>query len=309
MFNQDSVRLIGRSVITSSSLNQDELSCLFAYTDFFKNCKGIYPQNLKSLILLSLFFEPSTRTRLSFESAMIRLGGQVLTLESGGVSSSISKGESLSDMGKVTSQYGDCSVFRHFQPGSSEAFSSQSSIPVINAGDGEHEHPTQAFIDLYSIISTKGDPNKLTIGFFGDVEQARTMHSLISLLSHYETRIIVINQESSILLPNKLSNKLLFEKNLETVIDQLDVLYVTRFQKERYPKAIQKHTPLIISKKLLNKGKADLLLLHPLPRLSEIPHDIDTCPQAYYFTQAQNGLYLRMALLSLILDRVDSSWI
>jgi aspartate carbamoyltransferase catalytic subunit len=272
-------------------------------------------QEFKTLLqgktLTTAFFEPSTRTRLSFESAMLRLGGQVSSIQYGGSSSS-EKGESLQDMGRVLSGYADIVAMRHPVNGSVATFAGSARVPVINAGDGSNQHPTQALLDLYTILVEKGRLDGLTIGFIGDLKYGRTVHSLISLLQHYQVKCCFISHPL-LALPESIKRSLTdgghsFQEYEEIgeALPQVDVLYVTRVQKERCADAReyeQSNRNYQLNRDALRRSKPDLILLHPLPRLQEIHTELDSDPRAKYFRQAENGVYVRMALLALLLGK------
>ncbi len=259
-------------------------------------------------ILATLFFEPSTRTRFSFETAMLRLGGQIITLENADTSS-IKKGESLSDMARIMSGYADMIVMRHPKEYSVASFAEYASVPVINAGDGANQHPTQALVDLYTIYREKGRLENLTIGFMGDLKYSRTVFCLLNLLSYYKNNFIFIappslrisDERKNILA--KHSSSIREVENLNEVIDELDILYATRVQGERFATKeeydVVKNSYCIGKKDFVN-AKKDVIIMHPLPRVNEIHPDVDTLPNAKYFEQAANGVFVRMALLSLI---------
>jgi len=307
--------LAGQHILSSKTFTKDTLTLILETTE--KMEKGLkdktLPKFLKDHILATLFFEPSTRTRLSFESAMIRLGGQVVSLEQGG-SSSIVKGETLTDTGQVVSQYADVIVVRHPERGSAEKIACKSCVPVINAGDGPNEHPTQALLDLYTIFSETGTLEGLNIGFLGDLKFGRTVHSLLNLLGHYNISFTMISHPD-ISLPTEIINELksknktiTVEEDLEKAIKTIDVLYVTRIQEERFKSSsefnrVKDHYRLTQS--VINTSKPKLVILHPLPRINEIAPEVDCDPKARYFKQAENGLYLRMALLALILGKIE----
>ncbi len=298
-------------ILSTNSFTLDDLNILFTLTQKMEQRvkKHRSLSLLNGYILATLFFEPSTRTRLSFETAMLRLGGQVITVEHG-ESSSLKKGETLEDMGYVVGQYADCVVMRHPDPYSVDRLASTCQVPVINAGDGANQHPTQALLDLYTIYSEKKRVNGLHIGIMGDLKYGRTVHSLVDLLQEYSVQLTFISHPS-LKLPEKsiasLRNKGLIVKeseSLESVIPNLDVLYVTRVQEERFQNRIdyEKVKNLYqITPSLLRLSKDALSILHPLPRTAEIHPEVDTDPKARYFKQVQNGIYLRMALLSLLL--------
>ncbi|MEK9656751.1 MAG: aspartate carbamoyltransferase [bacterium] len=266
--------------------------------------------SLKGKILASLFFEPSTRTRFSFESAMYRLGGHVISLEQGS-SSSIKKGESLSDMGKIISAYADIAVVRHHQPGSVTQFAKESTIPIINAGDGNNEHPTQSLVDIFTIYKEKERINNLTIGIMGDLKHSRTVHSLITLLQRYSNTFHFISHED-LRLPESIKTTLKAHncsfhehQSPENILHTLDILYVTRIQKERFSESEQhsNHKHTYILKKEDFKDAENTTIMHPLPRVNEIEPSVDTLSNAKYFKQAEYGLYVRMALLELMLKK------
>lgn len=261
-------------------------------------------------ILATLFFEPSTRTRFSFESAMLRLGGQVISLENA-ETTSIKKGETLADTASIMSGYADMIVMRHPKENSVAAFAEYASVPVINAGDGANQHPTQSLVDLYTIYREKGRLENLTIGFMGDLKYSRTVFCLLTVLSHYKNNFIFIappslrisSERKNILSSRGRSSKIREVENLYEVIGELDILYATRVQGERF--ATKEEYDAVknsycIGKKDLVKAKKDVIIMHPLPRLNEIHPEVDTLPNAKYFEQAANGVFARMALLSLM---------
>ena len=270
-----------------------------------------YAHKCDGKILATLFFEPSTRTRLSFESAMLSLGGQVLGFSSA-ASSSASKGESVADTIRVVSAYCDIIAMRHPKEGAPLVATMHSLVPVINAGDGGHNHPTQTLTDLMTIHKEKGHVDNLTVGFCGDLKFGRTVHSLVAAMSRYTGIRFVFVSPEELKLPRYVKEQYIKEKNipytqsasLEEVMPELDVLYMTRVQKERFfneeeylrLKGCYQLTP----DKLAN-AKKDLCILHPLPRVNEISVAVDDDPRACYFKQAQNGRYIRMALIMKLL--------
>lgn len=262
----------------------------------------------KGKILAALFFEPSTRTRFSFEAAMLRLGGQVLTLENE-ETTSIKKGETLADTARIMSGYADMIVMRHPQEHSVASFAGYSSVPVINAGDGANQHPTQALVDLYTIFREKGRLENLTIGFMGDLRYSRTVFCLLQALSHYKNNFIFIAPPSLGISSerkqamSKYSSNIKETGDLSKVVGELDVLYVTRVQGERFAKKEEYDAvkdSYSLRKKDLEKATKDLIVLHPLPRVNEIHPEVDSLPSAKYFEQAANGVFARMALLTLM---------
>lgn len=262
--------------------------------------------------LASLFYEPSTRTRLSFEAAMLNLGGSVLGFSSADTSSA-AKGESVADTIRVISCYADIAAMRHPKEGAPYLASLYSRIPVINAGDGGHKHPTQTLTDLLTIHSLKGRLENLTIGLCGDLKFGRTVHSLIESLARYpQIRFVLISPEE-LKLPNYVREGILDEKNipyeevesLEEAMPKLDILYMTRVQKERFfneDDYIRLKDRYILDAEKMSYAKEDMLVLHPLPRVNEISTEVDSDPRAAYFKQAQFGVYARMALIMILLE-------
>ncbi|WFR54857.1 aspartate carbamoyltransferase [Anaerocolumna sp. AGMB13025] len=262
--------------------------------------------------LATLFYEPSTRTRLSFEAAMLNLGGSVLGFSSAD-SSSASKGESVADTIRVISSYADICAMRHPKEGAPLVASIYSSIPVINAGDGGHNHPTQTLTDLLTIQKLKGRLNNLTVGFCGDLKFGRTVHSLINALVRYDNINFVLISPEELRIPAYLREEVLDTCNvaykevkvLEEVMPQLDLLYMTRVQKERFfneEDYIRLKDSFILDAQKMAYAKEDMLVLHPLPRVNEISTEVDNDPRAVYFKQAEFGVYVRMALIMKLLE-------
>lgn len=270
--------------------------------------KELWP-DLKGLIMASLFFEPSTRTQLSFDTAMKRLGGEVI-LMSGTKGTSVEKGESLSDTVKVVNEYSDIIVVRHPNEGAARYISEQVPIPVVNAGDGANQHPTQSLLDLYSISKTQGTLNNLKIALVGDLKYGRTVHSLVYALSAFKPTFYFISP-AVLAMPDYIKNDLkkmgiAFEEvdEVEAVVNELDIMYVTRLQRERFadPQEYNRvKNDYIIQAKQLTGVKENFKILHPLPRVNEIQTDVDPLPSAYYFQQAGNGVFMRQAILSTLL--------
>ncbi len=266
--------------------------------------------------LATCFYEPSTRTRLSFEAAMLNLGGNVIGFSSAG-SSSAAKGESVSDTIRMISCYADICAMRHPKEGAPLVASLHSSIPVINAGDGGHQHPTQTITDLLTIKSLKGRLGNLTIGLCGDLKFGRTVHSLIHALSRYENVKFVLISPEELRVPGYIREEVLDAKNmeykevvrLEEVIPELDLLYMTRVQKERFfneEDYVRMKDFYVLDRKKMSLAKEDMLVLHPLPRVNEISVEVDDDPRAVYFKQVQYGVYARMALILTLLEiKVD----
>ena len=270
-----------------------------------------YAHKCDGKILATLFFEPSTRTRLSFESAMLSLGGQVLGFSSA-ASSSASKGESVADTIRVVSAYCDIIAMRHPKDGAPLVATMHSLVPVINAGDGGHNHPTQTLTDLMTIHKEKGHVDNLTVGFCGDLKFGRTVHSLVAAMSRYTGIRFVFVSPEELKLPRYVKEQYIKEKNipytqsasLEEVMPELDVLYMTRVQKERFfneEDYLRLKDSYILTPDKLANAKKDLCILHPLPRVNEISVAVDDDPRACYFKQAQNGRYIRMALIMKLL--------
>ncbi len=261
--------------------------------------------------LATLFYEPSTRTRLSFEAAMLNLGGSVLGFSDSG-SSSVSKGESVADTIRVISCYADICAMRHPKEGAPMVAAQYSRIPVINAGDGGHNHPTQTLTDLLTIKELKGTLSGLTIGLCGDLKFGRTVHSLINAMVRYPDNKFVLISPEELKIPDYLRQEVLLENNisfrevqkLEPVMPELDMLYMTRVQKERFfneEDYIRLRDSFILDKEKMNYARQDMLVLHPLPRVNEIAPEVDNDPRAVYFQQAQYGVYVRMALILTLL--------
>ena len=271
-----------------------------------------YSDVCKGKKLATLFYEPSTRTRLSFEAAMLNLGGSVLGFSSAD-SSSASKGESVADTIRVVSSYADICAMRHPKEGAPLVASRYSSIPVINAGDGGHNHPTQTLTDLLTIKNLKGRLDHLTIGFCGDLKFGRTVHSLINAFVRYDNVKFVLISPEELRIPSYLREEVLDAqdidykevKNLEQVLPELDLLYMTRVQKERFfneEDYIRLKDTFILDMKKMQYAKQDMLILHPLPRVNEISTEVDHDPRAVYFKQAEYGVYVRMALIMKLLE-------
>ncbi|MCF8229941.1 MAG: aspartate carbamoyltransferase [Bacteroidales bacterium] len=264
---------------------------------------------LKDYVVATLFFEPSTRTRLSFESAASRLSAKIVGFTDA-ASSSVKKGESLKDTILTVSNYSDIIVMRHPREGSARYASEVSPVPIINAGDGANQHPTQTMLDLYSIRKTQGGLDNLNIAFVGDLKYGRTVHSLVIALCDYNTTFHLVSPVE-LKLPSYVKQHIKDRKlkyyqytELDEVIPKLDILYMTRIQKERFSDPIEYErvkNAYILKNKMLEKSKDNLKVLHPLPRVNEIDVDVDANPKAYYFQQALNGVFVRQALLTSIL--------
>ena len=293
----------------------EELDKLFALADDIEKDPAKYAHKCDGKILATCFYEPSTRTRLSFETAMTRLGGRVIGF-SDAASSSASKGESVSDTIRIISCYADICAMRHPKEGAPLRASMYATVPVINAGDGGHNHPTQTLIDLMTIRQRKGHLDHLTVGFCGDLKFGRTVHSLVnSLVRHPENEFYFISPEE-LKIPDYVIEETLkpnhsFYKevtSLEETLPKLDVLYMTRVQKERFfneEDYVRLKDTYILNREKLNLAQPDMPVLHPLPRVDEIASDVDQDPRAAYFDQVQNGKYIRMALIMALLEIPD----
>lgn len=301
-----------RSLIDILELSVEELDELIAVAeDIIANPKK-YRDSCRYKKLATLFFEPSTRTRLSFEAAMYELGGNVLSMSSAG-SSSAAKGESVADTAKTVSCYADIIAMRHPKEGAPMVAAMNASIPVINAGDGGHNHPTQTLADLLTIWREKGRFTGLTIGLCGDLKFGRTVHSLIAAMARYTGNRFVLISPEELKLPSYVKKDIL-EKNgieyiqttdLEKALPELDILYMTRVQRERFfneEDYLRLKDSYILTPEKLKKAKADLSILHPLPRVNEISVGVDADPRAAYFKQVLNGKYMRMALILKLLE-------
>lgn len=301
-----------RHLITPLDLSVSELDKLLELADdIYKNPKK-YSKCCDGKKLATLFYEPSTRTRLSFEAAMINLGGSILGFSSAS-SSSVSKGESVADTIRVISNYADICAIRHPKEGAPLVAAQYSSIPVINAGDGGHNHPTQTLTDLLTIKELKGDLNNLTIGCCGDLKFGRTVHSLIHALIRYKNNSFILISPEELKIPTYLREEVLQDNNinfkevrsLEDAMPELGLLYMTRVQKERFfneEDYVRLKDSYILSSSKMKLAKDDMLVLHPLPRVNEISTEVDDDPRAAYFKQSEYGVYVRMALILKMLE-------
>lgn len=294
-------------LIDPMDLSVEEIDDLISLAQDIIKDKTRYQDVCQHKILATLFFEPSTRTRLSFESAMLSLGGKVLGFSSA-ASSSSTKGESVTDTIWTVSCYSDIIAMRHPKEGAPLVALRRSKVPLINAGDGGHNHPTQTLTDLLTIQREKGRLDNLTIGFCGDLKFGRTVHSLLKALSRYPNMKFIFISPTELKIPEYLKKDLLEAKNLdyrevdkiEDVIEELDIIYMTRVQKERFfneQDYIRLKDTYILDLKKLENAKKDLIIMHPLPRVNEIATEVDDDPRAKYFDQVENGRYMRMALI------------
>ena len=305
-----------RSVISISDLTVEEIYGLIDTANDIIANPAKYAEVCRGKKLASLFFEPSTRTRLSFEAAMYELGGNVLSVPDGG-SSSAAKGESVADTAKTVSCYADIIAMRHPKEGAPYVASQNASIPVINAGDGGHNHPTQTLTDLLTISREKGHLDNMTVGVCGDLKFGRTVHSLIEAMSRYEGVKFVLISPEELKLPSYVKKDIIQKKkidykqvtDLESVIDELDVLYMTRVQRERFlseEEYLRLKDSYILTPEKLQKAKDDMIVMHPLPRVNEISIAVDKDPRACYFKQVLNGKYIRMALMLMLLKEAGT---
>ena len=304
-----------RHLIDPLDFTKDETQKLLDLADRIHDDPEAYQDVADHKRLATLFYEPSTRTRLSFESAMLRLGGKVLGFPDAGVSSA-SKGETVADTIRIISCYADIAAMRHPKEGAPLRASLYSKIPVINAGDGGHSHPTQTLLDMMTIRRRKGRLDNLTIGFCGDLKFGRTVHSLTKSLARYDNVKFVLISPEELRVPDYIINEVLEPRgipyietrNLEGALPDLDILYMTRVQRERFfneEDYIRLRDSYILTAEKLNLAPADMAVLHPLPRVNEITLDVDDDPRAAYFEQAQNGVYVRMALIMTLLGLKD----
>lgn len=298
-----------KNLISIEQCSREDILRILERATLFEWCRN--RALMEGMVAATLFFEPSTRTRLSFETAVLRLGGRVIGFSDVGTSST-SKGESLQDTIKIVSNYADVIVMRHFLEGAALYASEVTECPIVNAGDGAHQHPSQTLLDLYSIRKTQGRLEDLTVVMVGDLRFGRTIHSLIQGLSSFRPHFIFVAPEE-LALPDEYirycqTHRLSYECTCDftpEVIAQADILYMTRVQRERFtdPEEYERVKDVyILNRSMLEKAKENLKILHPLPRVHEISTDVDSHPAAYYFQQAQNGLYVRQSILCEVLN-------
>ncbi len=301
-----------KNLMNITDLTVEEIDELIAVADDIIANPVKYRDKCRYKKLATLFFEPSTRTRLSFEAAMLELGGSVLGFSEAN-SSSAAKGESVADTARTVSCYADIIAMRHPKEGAPLVASMASSVPIINAGDGGHNHPTQTLTDLLTIKREKGRLNNLTIGFCGDLKFGRTVHSLIEAMSRYTGIKVVLISPDELKLPGYLKKETLDAKSIEyiettdlsAVMPELDILYMTRVQRERFfneEDYLRLKDSYILTPSKLSNAKSDLAILHPLPRVNEIHTSVDADPRACYFRQVLNGKFIRMALILKLLE-------
>jgi aspartate carbamoyltransferase catalytic subunit len=300
-----------RDIISIEDFSREEINYILKKSHNMEPLAAKSSDILKGKILASLFFEPSTRTRLSFESAMLKLGGSNIGFAEPEITS-VRKGENLADTIRTVEKYADIIALRHPLEGAAKLAAEFSNVPILNAGSGAEEHPTQAMMDLYTIQKEKGQIDGLKVALVGDLRYGRTVHSLACALSLYDIDLYLISPETLRMrhgvirsIKNKIS--ITEDTNLVNIMPQIDVLYVTRIQKERFPDPAEyakvKGT-YKIDLKTLKRGKKDMIVLHPLPRVDEIAYEVDKTPQALYFLQVWNGIVVRMTLLSLVLGAI-----
>lgn len=300
-----------RNLIDPKDFSTEEMDEIFQLTNEIIKKPEDYTHICDGRILATLFYEPSTRTRFSFEAAMLRLGGSIIGFSEPG-SSSVKKGESLPDTLRTVAAYSDVIVMRHTKEGAPKYGAKYCPVPLINGGDGGHQHPTQTLTDLYTILNTRGRLDNMTIGFCGDLKFGRTVHSLIKAISRYENIKLVFISPSELQVPDYIKTEVTKEhgieykevERLEDIIGDLDVLYMTRVQKERFfneADYVRLKDSYILDLKKLESAKEDLAILHPLPRVNEISMEVDDDPRAKYFIQAKYGMYVRMALIAKLL--------
>ena len=299
--------MLNKSLISITDFSKDDYLKIINAAKGFE--KKTYQDLLKGKVVATLFFEPSTRTRLSFESAINRLGGKVIGF-SDSVTSSVTKGETLYDTIRVVSNYAELIVMRHPLEGSARYASELTKTPIINAGDGANQHPTQTLLDLYSIQKTQGRLNDLNIFMVGDLKYGRTVHSLLMALSEFNATFYFISPDE-LKMPDeykmyldRMGLKYHESRELDKSINDADIIYMTRVQKERFSDPIEyekTRNAYVLKDEMLNETKDNMRVLHPLPRVNEISLDVDNNPKAYYFQQTGNGVYVRQAIISLIL--------
>ncbi|MDY0078745.1 MAG: aspartate carbamoyltransferase [Bacteroidales bacterium] len=296
-----------RSLVSINDYSREEIIKILDIAAEFE--QNPHQNLLKGRVIASLFFEPSTRTRLSFESAIQKIGGNVVGFSSSDTTS-VQKGESIKDTILTVSNYSDLIVMRHSVEGSARYASEVSPVPIINAGDGSNQHPTQCLLDLYSIRKTQGTLENLEVTFVGDLKYGRTVHSLVIALCHFNTKFHLVSP-LELKLPSAVKRhikeaKLTYEQytDFSEVIPKSDIIYMTRIQRERFPDPLEYEkvkNAYILDNKMLDNAKENCRILHPLPRVNEINVDVDSNPKAYYFEQALNGVYVRQALIASIL--------
>lgn len=307
------VSFLGRDILSTRDFSKKEIEQILKLAEDFLPYarKEKSSKLLDGKVLATLFCEPSTRTRLSFETAMLRLGGHVISM-SGRESSSLMKGESLWDMAKVVDQFADVMVLRHPDKGSAHEMAKAAEVPVMNGGDGPGDHPTQALLDVFTILKEKGKIEGLTVAMAGDLKFGRTVHSLVYLLEHFKVKMVFVAPEK-LQMPEEILAELKAKKvdfvemeNLSQGLKDVDVVYMTRIQKERFDSPAEYERLkdcCILDRAMVEKFNPGVTIMHPLPRVNEISTDVDELPGAAYFRQVQNGVAVRMALLAMVLGK------
>jgi len=302
----------GRDIISLRDFSRQEIDYILEMTRGMEPMARAGSDLLRGKILATLFFEPSTRTRLSFESAMHRLGGSAIGFADAEITS-VKKGENLADTMRVVESYADVIVVRHPLEGAARLAAEFAGVPVINGGSGAEEHPTQALLDLYTIVKEKGEIDGLNVALVGDLRYGRTVHSLAYALSLYDVKLFLVSPDMlrmrrEVLQVIKEEIEVIEKNNLEKIIGDVDVLYMTRIQKERFPDAAEYAKvkgSYRVDLQLLERVRKDMIVLHPLPRVDEIAPEVDSTSHARYFQQVWNGIVTRMALLALILGKTE----
>jgi aspartate carbamoyltransferase catalytic subunit len=307
------LNLQGRSLLEPLDFTVSETESLFDLAEKIAADPSDYADACKGKLLATLFYEPSTRTRFSFEAAMLRLGGQIIGFSEPG-SSSAAKGESIADTIRTVACYADITVMRHPKEGAAIVAANYAGIPLVNAGDGGHQHPTQTLTDLFTIRNEKGGYDGLTVGLCGDLRFGRTVHSLIQALLRYNGITFILISPKELRVPEYVRESMINANasftetdDLKAVIKNLDALYMTRVQRERFVSENEYERlkdSYILDMRKLRQAKNDLMILHPLPRVNEIAVQVDADPRALYFKQAKNGMYVRMALIMALLGTV-----
>jgi len=302
--------LYKKHIISISELSRQELELIVQTAGQLK--AEPKPELIKNKVVASCFFEPSTRTRLSFETAIQRIGGSVIGFDNGGNTSLANKGETLADSVQIITSYVDAFVMRHPQEGAARLASEFSNgVPVINAGDGSNQHPTQTLLDLFTLYETQGRLDNLNVAFVGDLKYGRTVHSLAQALAKFDNNRFLFVAPDALAMPDYICEELdeagveySLHSDMESVIPELDILYMTRVQKERFDPSEYLHikSAFVLTASMLENARENMKVLHPLPRVDEITTDVDKTPHAYFFQQANNGVYAREALLALVLN-------
>jgi len=310
------VSIVGKSLVSLDDFSLGDIDHLLQIAQEMVRRPQDFQSTCNGKILATLFYEPSTRTKLSFESAMLRMGGSTLGFSDAN-SSSAAKGESIADTVRVMSSYADVLVMRHPKEGAAKLAAEYATVPVVNAGDGGHQHPTQTLTDLLTILEVKGSIRGHRVAFCGDLKYGRTVHSLVHTLARYQTREFVLISPEELSLPNALKDQLqqqqvtLHEyRRLEDAIAHVDILYMTRIQRERFPQEADYQRlkdSYVLDADKLALAKPDLMVMHPLPRVNEIAYQVDADPRAAYFRQAAYGVFARMALIALQLGLIENA--